>query len=65
MAEAFAVKSSWVAEIRYNGGVLTVTTRDSRSFSYQIPPHVWDELQRASSKGEYINQVIKRKFKPL
>lgn len=57
------VNSSWVSTISYSGGMLTVTTKHGRIFSYlSVPEYLWQQLQASPSKGEFLNAKIKGKF---
>ncbi|MDK9702373.1 MAG: KTSC domain-containing protein [Sulfuritalea sp.] len=57
-----AVTSSWVAGYRFfAGGVLVVATKDGRHYRYDgIPQDLADGLAQASSKGSYVNAVVKK-----
>ena len=55
--------SSWVKTIDYSAGTLTVITKKNAPiYFFQVPPSLWEQLQAAPSKGEFINKHIKRKF---
>jgi hypothetical protein len=66
MAEPIPVNSSWVQSIDYSGGLLTVTTKKGKRIVFLgVPPGIWEQLQGAPSKGEFINRHIRGKFKEL
>jgi hypothetical protein len=66
MANPIQVDSSWVASIDFSGGLLTVTTQKAKRIVYLgVPVSIWEALQAASSKGEFINKHIRGKFKEL
>ncbi|MGA7885222.1 MAG: KTSC domain-containing protein [Terracidiphilus sp.] len=66
MAEPTPVKSSWVESIDYSDGLLTVVTKKgARIVFLGVPSSLWQLLQAAPSKGEFINKHIKGKFKEL
>ena len=56
------VKSSGVRSIGYDAAsrALEVEFARGRVYRYRdVPPEVFDELERAESKGIYVNLVIK------
>ncbi len=56
------VNSSWVKTIHYSAGTLTVITKKNVPiYFFEVPPSLWEELQAAPSKGEFINKHIKGK----
>jgi KTSC domain len=66
MAEPIPVNSSWVRSIDFSGGLLTIVTNKGKRIVFLgVPPEVWERLQSAPSKGEFINKQIKGKFKEL
>ena len=66
MAEPIPVNSSWVESIDFSGGVLTVVTQKGKRLVFLgVPPALWEQLQAAPSKGEFINKHVKGKFKTL
>jgi hypothetical protein len=59
------VKSSGVNSIGYDAAkrALEVEFAGGRVYRYQdVPPEVFDELERAESKGIYVNLVIKPNY---
>jgi len=66
MAEPIPVNSSWVQSIDFSSSLLTVVTKKGKRIVFLgVPPEIWEELQDAPSKGEFINKFIKGKFKEL
>jgi UDP-N-acetyl-D-mannosaminuronic acid transferase (WecB/TagA/CpsF family) len=66
MAEPIPVNSSWVESIDFSAGLLTVNTKKGKPIVFLgVPPEIWEQLQAAPSKGEFINKFIKGKFKEL
>ena len=66
MANPLVVDSSWVQSIDFSSGLLTVTTRAGKRIVYRgVPAAIWEQLQAAPSKGEFINKHIRGKFKVL
>ncbi len=66
MANPIQVNSSWVQSIDFSGGLLTVVTKKRKRIVFLgVPPSLWEELQAAPSKGEFINKHIKGRFKEL
>jgi len=66
MAEPIAVNSSWVRSVDYSGGLLTVVTKQGKRIVYLgVPPALWERLQGAPSKGEFINRHIRGTYKTL
>jgi hypothetical protein len=42
---------------------LTITFQNGRKYLYsQVPVWIWEELQKAGSKGKYFNREIKTTF---
>jgi hypothetical protein len=65
-AEPIAVDSSWVKAMTYQNGVLAISTKKGALITFiGVPGRVWEQLQAADSKGEYINRQIKGKYKQL
>lgn len=63
MAEPIPVQSSWVKDIWWLDGLLRVTTKKGATITFvAVPEYLWRQLQASTSKGEFINQKIKRKF---
>ena len=66
MANPMVVDLTWVQSIDFSGGLLTVVTKKLKRIVFLgIPIAIWEELQAAPSKGEFINKHIKGKFKEL
>lgn len=60
------VPSSNVAEIGYDADsrTLEVMFRNGAVYQYfEVPQAVWEELDRASSAGSYLNSVIKGAYR--
>ena len=62
MVEMFDVAgSSRIAQFGYDAETATVRVRftDGTPWCYRgVPPEVWDEFVRATSKGRFINDVL-------
>lgn len=57
-----SVASSWIAGYRFfPSGALVVATKDGRCYRYDgIPRDLADGLAQASSKGSFVNAVVKK-----
>ena len=54
------VSSSHLRSIGYEDGILRVSFRNGRSYSYSgVPYNVFKELLNAESKGKYFEKFIK------
>lgn len=61
-----AVESSNIEAIGYNAHnqILQVNFKNKKSYCYQgVPPELWDEFQKAESKGGFLTFRIKNKYK--
>lgn len=64
MAEFIPVDSRAISGYRYHEGVLTVRWHSGRTTSYVgVPLYLWQQLQGAVSKGNFISTNIKGKFR--
>ncbi len=60
------VSSSNISEIGYDEGrrILEVLFRTGSIYQYfDVPPHIYDELMRTSSVGQYLNANIKGRYR--
>jgi hypothetical protein len=59
-----AVKSSNVAKIGYENGLLVVEFKNGSTYHHaDVPQSVYDDLMAASSKGGHYAKAIRGKFK--
>ena len=59
-------KSSNVSGFGYDASrlLLTIEFGEGSRYEYQdVPPHIFEELKEATSKGVYIAAIIKKKYK--
>lgn len=60
------VNSSAVAAISYSNGILTVKWKSLRVTQYlAVPGYLWEQLQGAESKGQFLNKKIKGVYREL
>ena len=58
------VVSSNIKSIGYGEGTLVIEYLGSTQYEYyDVPQEVYDELVKAESKGRFVNQNIKGKYK--
>ena len=58
-----AVVSSWLADLSYKNGNVTLTTADGRLYTvYDVPENVFDAWLNAPSKGQFFHKQIKDRY---
>ncbi len=58
------VNSSAISHYQYANGALTVKWKSGSTTTYiGVPANLWEQLQGAESKGKFIAQKIKGRFK--
>jgi hypothetical protein len=64
-ATLIPVDSSAISAIGYDGSTLTVVFRETeRAYDHPgVPYSVYQGLMQASSKGEYYNRYIRKKYR--
>lgn len=57
-------ESSNIGSASYNAesGEMTVRFNSGGSWSYTVPPDVWDGFKNSPSKGEYLHRQVKGRF---
>jgi hypothetical protein len=59
-----AVRSRAIAAVGYDGRTLSIEFTSGRVYDHpNVPPSVYRELMRASSKGSYYNANIRGKYR--
>ena len=66
MAGMIPVVSTAIRSMGYDNGNLTVEWHSRKRTTWTgVPPRVWQLLQGASSKGRFISENVKGRFKEL
>ena len=63
--EMIRVRSSAIAEIGYDPSSrrMKITFNQGHTYGYcGVPPHIFDGLLRASSKGSYYNDFVRDRY---
>jgi KTSC domain-containing protein len=64
--DRISVTSSTLSEVGYDpvNGLLEIKFRSTAIYQYSnVPPHVFEGLLQASSKGSYFNRRIRNRYK--
>ena len=61
--ESISVDSSWVDSASYVNGTLTIRTKKGTTHSGKFPPSVWAEFKASPSKGQFVNQHLRKGLK--
>ena len=65
--ETEQVDSSWIDSGTYDptSNTMQLDLLGGRSYMYfSVPPSIWEQFKSASSKGQFVNRVIKGGFFP-
>jgi KTSC domain len=58
------VDSSWIARIGYEGEEVFVSLIEGGVYAYVgVPPDIWRDFLAAGSKGTFVNEVIKPRYR--
>lgn len=62
--EMIKVESSNIKQIGFENGTLKVEFQNGNSYKYlEVPKQLFEDLQKAESKGKFLNENIKGKYK--